>query len=177
MLLINNLMNQKILLPALLIALSGAAIFGASLVKAQDSSTARGPALLIQNLAQKFNLKQDDVQQVFDSTRSQQREQMQANFEDRLSQDVANGDLTESQKQLILQKHSEISADHPQGSSEWQALSPEERQSQAESKQADLEKWASDNGIDLKYFFQGSRGFEDRGMMGRGMGKGIHLDD
>jgi len=164
-------MNKKILIPALLVVVSGATIFGTSLVRAQDSST-RGPSLLIQNLVEKFNLKEVDVEEVFTSTRNQERTQMQADFESRLTDAVSSGELTEAQKQLILQKHSELNDKQIQGTDEWFNLSPEERRAKADSQHQELEDWANSNGIDLKYFFQGRAG-DQRGT--RGMGQGRHL--
>jgi len=162
-------MNKKILIPALLVVVSGATIFGASLVRAQETTSQKGPSLLIQNLVDKFNLKSDEVEEVFTSTHQQQRAQMQADFESRLTDAVSSGELTEAQKLLILQKHSELNDKQTQGTDEWFNLSPEERRAKADSQHQELEDWANSNGIDLKYFFQGR---QDGQRGGRGMGQG-----
>ena len=166
-------MTKKLLVPALIFAVSGAAIFGTSLVRAQDSDTTRGPALLIQNLTSRFGLNQDEVQEVFDTTREQERvqrqAQQQANLETRLSEAVSAGELTEEQKQLILSKHQEMGNQNKDDS--WFDLSPEERRAQADSKRSELESWANENGIDTQYLFSGFANPETRG---QARGQGMH---
>jgi hypothetical protein len=70
---------------------------------------------------------------------------------------VSAGDLTEEQKQLILQKHEELQAQH------------EARIQARQQERAELEQWAADNGIDAQYLFGGLGGMKGGRMGGRGM--------
>jgi hypothetical protein len=116
---------------------------------------------LIDKLIEKFGLNKNEVQTVINTFRTEKQADMQARFEARLTTAVKNGELTEAQKQLILTKHAELIKN--------QEADFQNRQ----TKRTELEAWATQNGIDLKYFNQGKNG---RGMgegmgMRRGMGK------
>lgn len=87
---------------------------------------------------------------------------MKTRFEDRLTQEVKDGKLTEAQKRLLIAKHNELQAkreaDRPEN---WQSLTREERKTKMEAERQALEAWAKANGIDSKYFFNcfGYKGF------------------
>lgn len=67
---------------------------------------------LVAAIAQKFNLSQSDVQQIFDQQRTQQQTQMQAKHAEalktRLDQAVKNAKLTQAQADAIIAKHAEL---------------------------------------------------------------------
>ena len=80
--------------------------FYATGVKAQDNG--RGPNdTIIQKLVAKFGLNEADVQAVFDEERAERQTEMQARFEERLTQAVTDGKITEEQKAAILAKRAE----------------------------------------------------------------------
>lgn len=129
-------MDKRILLS---LALStSVVVVGLSL---PQSALAAGSTSLIDRIIEKFGLNKDQVQTVVNDYRIERQTQSKQVFEDRLNQAVQNGELTEEKKKLIVDKHTQL-------------------QQQREAQQEDLEKWAVDNGIDLKYFY------------GRGMGHG-----
>ena len=65
---------------------------------------------IIQKLADRFGLNVEEVQDVFEEERAEHHAQMLDSFEDRLSQAVTDGKITEEQKQKILDKHEAMQA-------------------------------------------------------------------
>lgn len=116
---------------------------------------------LVQALVEKFNLNESEVQSVFDEHRDEHRNEMrqknQVHFEERLDQAISNGELTQEQKTLILEKKEELQSQRLDDLT----LSNEEKRNQMEQHRKEMEKWAEENGIDMKFF-----GF------GKGLGSG-----
>lgn len=115
---------------------------------------------LLDKIIAKFNLNQDEVEQVMTDYQSERRTQMQSQYEERLNQAVADGKITEEQKQLILEKHNQLQ-------SQWDAESNERQQHREE-----MQAWAAENNIDLSYLGFGM-GRSGRGGMTRGEGMGM----
>lgn len=130
-----------------------AGLFGVGFAYAQG--TGGTYSLLVQQLAQKFNLNPAEVQSVFDQNRSQRMSQMQTNFEARLTQDVKDGKITDAQKQLILQKRQELKAQRQTNRDSFKNMNADARKAAISAQRTDLQNWAKQNGIDLKYFFGG----------------------
>lgn len=155
---------------ALIIPLAALTIVGAaSYLNAQVFATGGqgfGQGEMASRLASRFGLNQDEVSQFLEedrvAAREEHRAQAQADFLNQLTTAVANGELTEEQKQLIISKHDELSSQEPAAMGQkdaWQDMTVEEREAARETRRADmdakraeLEQWASDNGIDLEYF-------------------------
>ncbi len=143
-------MKKKILIAVFIGVFSLGAIFTASEVQA---FAGRGQNQnMISALAKKLGLSEDKVKKAFDGIQADRQKEMQAAFEKKLTQAVKDGKITESQKQLILTKHNELKKEQ---------LANREN---GQNKRAELEKWASDNGIPTEFFGMG------RGMKG-GMGR------
>ena len=117
----------------------------------KTEQSANGFPGIIQKLIDKFNLNPEEVTEVLDETRQEHQQQAQTNFEEKLNEAVANGKITEDQKNIILAKHEEMK----QNKENWENLSPEERKEKAKTHQEELKVWAEQNGIDLKEFFLG----------------------
>jgi Spy/CpxP family protein refolding chaperone len=79
--------------------------FGGSYVMAGDTNPMHDS--LITKIAQKFNLKEADVEAVFESVRDERQEEMKANRQEKLSQAVKDGVITEAQKNTLLSKMEE----------------------------------------------------------------------
>lgn len=79
--------------------------FGVNSVLADDDNPMHNT--LISRIAQKFNLKEDDVKAVFEAVRDEHQEQMKKDREESLSKAVSDGVITEKQKQAILVKMDE----------------------------------------------------------------------
>lgn len=144
--------KKLLLIPVTALAVGGAILMTPQSAHAQTTDTNPFTSL-IQRIAQKFNLKEEDVKTVFESHREERQKEMQQKYLDRLTQAVKDGKITEAQKQLLIQKHDELKAKHEQNRAN--------RQTEFDA----LKKWASDNNIDLQYLMPFGKG------PGRGMGK------
>lgn len=141
-----NKMKKSLMATGGILAISASSVFGMGIVSAQSTS-ARGPASLIQKISQRFGLDEEDVKSVFDEERSAHQAEMRANFEDRLSQAVTDGNINEDQKTQILQKLDELHAymDNLPEQTE------DERREAMEAKMDELRQWAQDNNIPNRY--------------------------
>ncbi len=126
-----------------------------------SASSITKPAPLAQEIAQKFNLKQSDVQAVIDQHHGEARgywtQQHEQQYEARLNAEVKAGKLTSAQKDQILAKHKELVSfmDSIKGKSN------DERRTAMKQKFAEVQQWAKDNKIDPKYLgfgFSGNHG-------------------
>ena len=91
---------------------------------------------IVDKIATKFGLKKSDVQAVFDADHSEKEAERLANVSDRLQNLVDKGTITADQKTKIEAKLKEM-------------------QTTRDTERTALEKWASDNGIDVKYVMMG----------------------
>lgn len=163
--------NKKIAVSTLVVAIVlGAGVYGINQTMAQGMN---GGSTLIDKLVAKFNLNKDEVTKVFDENRNEQRQVMDAERKTRqetsLNAAVEKGELTAEKKQLVLNKLSELEKERTANRTAHQNLSVEERKAQMTSHRAEIEKWASDNGIDIKYLVGGM----GKGMGGEGTGRGM----
>jgi len=133
--------------------LAGVAFWGSAYTYAQ-SSQGKYPSI-VQKLVQRFGLAESDVQAVFDEAKKEREDQMKTKFEDRLTQAVKDGKLTDTQKQAILTKMQEMQTNRQTNAANWQNMTPEQRKTTFQAQRQELESWAKQNGIDLKYFFGG----------------------
>jgi hypothetical protein len=154
-------MNKKLYVPALAIMLLGATAFGVSAVSAESFNAENNRTSLIQKLATKFNLKQEDVKSVFDEQRQTRETERQARFEEKLSLDVTSGKITETQKQAIIAKMKTLAAERQAHMDAMKNMTPEQRKAEMEKHRTSIEQWAKDNNIDSKYLYFG---------YGKGMG-------
>lgn len=100
---------------------------------------------IVQKLIERFGLNEDEVSQVIEEEREERRQKGKEMMEQRLDEAVADGQITEEQKQAILEKQEQ--------------MEQEKGQHQEEMKQ-----WAEENGIDWPMFGSGMR---------KGMGRGF----
>ena len=151
-----RIINKKILIPLFALAVVGVSVLGAT--SALASTTSNTESTIVQKIADKFGLNKDEVQKVFDQERADRKSQMEQKFEDNLTSLVNDGKITDAKKTLILNKHKELEAQKGSQKSDFKNLTPEERKSQMDAKKTELENWAKENGIDLKYLFGGFGG-------------------
>lgn len=156
-------LRKNIILPAALgVSLIGAILFATTSAGAQSPSP--GTQTIIQRIAQRFNLNQDDVQAVFDQDKQERHSQKLTQIENQLSTDVTSGKITEAQKQLILNKIKELEQNH----TNWQGGDHSQMKAQMQSKRTELENWANQNGIDPQYLMslKGHGGMGGHGFKG-----------
>ncbi len=136
-------MKNKLILGLAGLGILGATTFGAVSTFAQTNEGFQSS--LIQKIAQRFNLNQADVQQVFDQNKTHRRNQRQQNLTDKLTQAVKEGKITEAQKQAIIAKF----ADLKNNRADFKNLTPDQRKQAMDQKKTDMHSWATQNGIDL----------------------------
>lgn len=145
-------------------AILGAILLAANVVSAQETN--ENPlSSLAQQIAQKFGLNQGDVETVIQNFHQQRHDEMkqevQAKMIEKLNQAVADGKLTDAQKQAILAKHAELQAKHEAKMQEFLNLSAEDRQTrkielhdEMATERDGLRQWAQENGIsDVDFLF------------------------
>lgn len=152
-------MNKKILLPFIALAVLAFGTLGANTFALAQEDVS--PDInLVEKISTKFGLDKNEVQKVFDEQRNEMHKEMQARQEERLSQLVKDGKITEAQKTLIVNKQKEMQAQRETNKDSFKDLTPEERKTQMETKKAEIDAWAKENGIDPTYLFPG-KGMKD----------------
>lgn len=112
-------MNKKILATVLALGvITSVGYFGTSAVLADSDNPMH--QTLVSRIAQKFNLKEEDVEAVFEAVRDEKQEEMKAQKEERLSQAVKDGVITESQKSALIAKMEEHLGERRQNREEMQ---------------------------------------------------------
>jgi len=118
---------------------------------------------IAQRIAERFNLSESEVQEVFTEAREERRQEMEVRFEERLNELVNAGEITEEQKGLVLAKKVEMQEKRE----ELKDLSWEERKEALKELRQEMREWTEENGIDLRGFGGEYRGF--------GKGRGFRL--
>lgn len=151
--------KQLIIIP---LAVGAVAVAGFSWVNTSYAQDSDSYPPIVQKLVDRFNLNPDEVQEVFDEAHQERHEQHLLTINERLDEAVENGDITQQQKQAILDKMDEHQADIEA----LKDMSPEERRQWMADHKQELINWAQDNDIDLKQLYL-------KAMFGKGMGKGF----
>ncbi|OGV91734.1 hypothetical protein A3A66_04075 [Microgenomates group bacterium RIFCSPLOWO2_01_FULL_46_13] len=141
-------MIRKSTIPILaIVTLVLIATVGLNKVKAVDNTSSLS---IVDKLSEKFNLNESDVQTVFDDVHQERLQEMNTLREQKLTEAVEAGTITETQKQALLNK--------------WQELEQEREQ-----KRQEMQTWFEDQGIDetklAPYLGFGHHGGFHQGMM------------
>ena len=160
-------MRNKVIIPTITLSLLAASIISVKTAQAFMGGDGNYSSMA-QKIAQRFGLDQSEVETLFQEERDARQAQRQADFEQRLNQALADGQITAEQKQLILEKHTQLQSQRQAQAENWQELEPEERKELMETHRQELQNWAEENGIDIKFFQQGKSGQAGRGGMKRG---------
>jgi polyhydroxyalkanoate synthesis regulator phasin len=104
---------------------------------------------MVERFAERFDLDPDEVMDFVEELREERIAEMEANFEEELDELVEKGEITDEQKQAILDKKEEMKAFRE--SLEDMTVA-DAREALAEMKE-DLKDWAEENDIGLKYLF------------------------
>jgi hypothetical protein len=129
-------MYKKTLIVALaLVATVGLGTLGlhkASSVNANDISSYHP---WVSQLAERFNLDENEVSTFFSEQKQEKLEQMQGTKEEKLNQAVADGIITEGQKMALLER--------------WQEMYAQKIQRVTQQKQ-EMQNWFEEQGIDYE---------------------------
>lgn len=175
--------KNKIINLALVLGTVG--LIGAAIPKHTYAETlSANPKSFLQYLIEKFNLNKTDVENAAKDFRNERQEERLKTVEEKLTQAVTDGKITEEQKTKILEKIKSWQDEKDT----WFGLTREERMTKRSEHRAEMKKWAEENGIDLHSIIgfgdgmhegRGMRDGNGRGGMGRGsqrMGFGIEND-
>lgn len=112
-------LNKKIILLIIGIVLVGTIAVG---IGTANAGVAAGPLQpIVQKIAQRFGISEQDVQSVFDEAKNERQAQKLARFEKRLTDAVNEGKITEAQKQAILTKNKDLSENRQQKRQEFES--------------------------------------------------------
>ncbi len=121
-------MNKKVLAAVLALGIiASVGYFGGSYVLADNENPMH--QTLISRIAQKFNLRESDVEAVFEAVRDEKHEEMKSQRAERLTQAVKDGVITEAQKNALIAKM-------------------DEHIGEKRANRAEMQKWFADNNID-----------------------------
>ncbi len=144
-------MKKALLVPIVALTLVGSTLIAVMPAQAtSDSGNSR--TTLMARISQRFGLDQSEVEKVADEVQTERHQQMQQQLEERLNTAVSKGNLTPAQKDAIVKKYAELAAQRDSLQAQFQTLTPPERKAAREKARADLEAWAKENGIDMKFF-------------------------
>ncbi len=150
-----NKINKKIFFPTVLaLAVLTVGILSTSVISAQDSSY----PTIVERLAERFGLNKDEVQQVFEDEHQERKAEMYANWAERLDDLVAEGKLTETQKQAILDKHEEMEGKIEELKD--QNLTFEEKKEKMRGVHEEFKSWIDEQEIDLSLIGPFGMGFK-----------------
>lgn len=143
--------NRKSLLAASIVGTVGAGILGTgAMVSAASNTTSHDPmSSLVNKLSSTFHLDKAKVQEVFDQQRAAMDTKREQEVDSRLDALVSAGTITTAQKTAIQSKLAELKKEHDANRDTMKNLSETERKVAMDSKRTSLEKWASEQGIDL----------------------------
>lgn len=129
---------------------------GAAGISAVSAESGDSGHPLVDKIAQRFNLDKNEVAKVFEEGHAEMKAKHTADMEERLSQAVTDGKLTEDQKSKILAKLEELKASRP-SPEDMKDKTPEEHKALMEQKHAELKTWAQENNIPEEYMPMGMR--------------------
>jgi len=123
----------------------GALIIGATLGVAgiKSISAATENSSLVQSLAKKLSVSEDKVKSAVEETRSEREAKRKQEIEDKLTQAVKDGKISESQKSTILSKLTNI----------------ERQMEEVKNAHEDLKKYLDDQNVDLSNLLPFKGGF------------------
>ncbi len=144
-------LNKKSLIVASVVGTVGAGIIGTGAVVSADTKVNNDDlgSSLVDKLASTFNLDKTKVREVLDQQRSENQAKHEQQVNSKLDSLVSAGTITTAQKSAIQAKLAEMKKDHEANRGTMKNLSETERKAEMDSKRTALEKWASDQGLDL----------------------------
>lgn len=137
-----------------------------------DSSTNSNPmSSLVDAISTKFSLDKTEVQAVFDEEKTAKQAEREQSTADSVASLVTDGTITQAQADAINAKRAEVAASREANKDSTVEKTDEERKTARETEKAELEQWASDNGLDAKYIrYVMSNGHGGGGGPGQGRG-------
>ena len=148
----NHNIKRTLVVGATVATLGIAGLAGAGMASADNTA---GGTSLIEKLATKFNLNQDEVKAVFEADRTERHAQMQADQAERLAQAVTDGKLTQAQADHITAAQKELESLRGTGGP---GSMDEATRTAVKEKMDALRTWAEENNVDMAYVGRGGHG-------------------
>lgn len=153
-------MKKQAIIASIATAGVAASVLAGGITFAQTTAQSSNPtANLAQAIASKFNLNKDDVAKVIE-------EQHQAKMNDRLTQAVKDGKITEDQKNKIIAKQAEIK---PKLDAARAETDEAKRKAAMDAIHTEMKQWSKDNNIPKGFGMMGPGGRGHGGPGGMGM--------
>lgn len=137
------------------VGMAGLTGLGVASAAANTSSSDDPMSGIIDKIAAKFNLNKQEVRAVFEEERVTHEAEHEQRMEDRLSQAVTDGKITEEQKKKIIAKWEEIHSTMKSQAESLKDMTHEERRTVKEQRADELKTWAEENDIPEEYMFFG----------------------
>lgn len=143
-------MNKPTMLVGAAASVGLAGLIGTAAVHA-TTDNGDGQSSLISSLAERFNLDEDDVKEVFDQARDERHAEREQAITDELNALVDDGSLTQSQVDAIIEKRAELESEREANRDTDDETTSDDRRSQMQDRRAALETWAEENDIPEEY--------------------------
>jgi hypothetical protein len=157
--------TKKLIAASAVGVISIATLSYAAVARADTSSDS-----LAGKIAQKFNVNEDEVQQVMEEHRKERHVEHEAELKSKIDQLAAEGKITSEQKELLINKFEEMKTERESAKEEFKNLTHDEKREKMESRKAEMDKWLEENDIDksvVENLFGGQHGNGRGGMKGR----------
>lgn len=136
----------KLLIPLLAVMMLASATYATTNVKADDSKTF---SPLVKRMIERFNLNENEVEEVVDEFRDEHHFRMQERMAERLGNLISEGLITEEQKDSLLDKFAEMRMEHEEMMGVRWKMTEEQRLAAYDAHRDQLESWATENGLNL----------------------------
>ncbi len=171
----NSKLKNYLMISLVALTVTGLSVYGADAALAQGQGWSHDS--FIQKLSERFGIEESEIEAVMDEVREEHQTQSQEWFAARLSEAVTNGEITEDQRQLIIQKHEEIRNRWQKELASAEDLTLEERKQASQDKKQELAQWAEENGVEVTYFGQGQGHSSSMGRQGMHKQRGFVMDN
>jgi hypothetical protein len=141
-------LRKSLVVAAAVATIGGVGVVSATAAQAAAHSSGSSDSLA-QQIADRFGLNKDEVQQIVDENRTAHKAEREAKAAERLQQLVDDGTITAEQQVLIEAKMKELKEARDAKKEAFRELSHDERKARMDGQKAELEKWAEENGLDL----------------------------
>lgn len=143
-----------------IVPVTAAAVGMGALSLGTSSASAHGMGLennatMIARIAQAFGKSEAEVKTVLEQIHSERQAERLAELTVKLDAGVSAGQITSAQKQLILDKFAALKNEHQAEHEAWKESgekpSMADRKENRQGRKAELETWATDNGISTEF--------------------------
>jgi len=116
-------MKKQLLIPIIAAGIVIAGVMGVAAVTAQEESSSPP---IVQRIAERFGLNQEEVESVFNEMHEERMQQHKQALEEHFDQAVSDGVITDAQKQALLEKQEELRKERDQHREEMQTWMEEQ---------------------------------------------------